>query len=85
MHRVELKVKLGYQVVITALYVVPNAPCGVERGLLGLLSFSHFSFLMHRVELKAVRREGKTITTSPVPNAPCGVESLRLLPFYSSL
>ncbi len=73
MHRVELKVSEFQGVDVR--FIVPNAPCGVERLrasdiLLGL----KVGFLMHRVELKAITRIVKALTNA-VPNAPCGVES----------
>ncbi len=40
-----------------------------------LFFYSIISFLMHRVELKALSREGHK-TSTRVPNAPCGVESV---------
>ncbi len=33
-------------------YLVPNAPCGVERSSRNDTKISHPPFLMHRVELK---------------------------------
>ena len=55
-------------------YTVPNAPCGVERKLIPLLNISEEVFLMHRVELKALKCS-LSHRIVRVPNAPCGVES----------
>ena len=58
MYRVELKEALspGPRVIAT---LVPNVPCGVERGILEGLSHTHNRrmFLMYRVELKV--KEGR--------------------------
>ncbi len=51
MHRVELKVsKVG--VYFDYVWIVPNAPCGVERPNTLTLFGTASMFLMHRVELK---------------------------------
>ena len=60
MHRVELKVQT-YWLDSLALEPVPNAPCGVEslfKFLVALIPHPA-PFLMHRVELKALRGKAK--------------------------
>ena len=55
---------------------VPNAPCGVERGMVSRpYTICSLSFLMHRVELKVIYSNVfDCIFLKNVPNAPCGVE-----------
>ena len=50
MHRVELKVSSWIN--IASSFVVPNAPCGVERNAVSYSPLLTSLFLMHRVELK---------------------------------
>ena len=52
MHRVELKVSVSLERA-DSLAMVPNAPCGVESNLSVFSLKDSFTFLMHRVELKA--------------------------------
>ena len=55
MHRVELKGKLAFDLILNKqfFFLVPNAPCGVERNARQLNNHSpQMVFLMHRVELK---------------------------------
>ena len=51
MHRVELKVSLDAFTNFSSSFV-PNAPCGVERGIEMVVLVVLLVFLMHRVELK---------------------------------
>ena len=37
-------------------FLVPNAPCGVERSVNDMASSSVNAFLMHRVELRGVKK-----------------------------
>ncbi len=74
MHRVELKDRMGS--ILPCPAYVPNAPCGVERRSSCVYIKWTFSFLMHRVELKASRIFSIFSLYRRVPNAPCGVESL---------
>jgi len=54
MHRVELKDLLYILIRVELSFVVPNAPCGVERVYRAKLrgEYTKIKFLMHRVELK---------------------------------
>ncbi len=52
MHRVELKDANGQSENLG--FVVPNAPCGVERITVHWEMCPLIKFLMHRVELKAL-------------------------------
>ena len=51
MHRVELK-DIYPTKEQQEYFVVPNAPCGVESRIQGLIDDETILFLMHRVELK---------------------------------
>ena len=53
---------------------VPNVPCGVERSTFRITISLSISFLMYRVELKALKPSKPTPNHSLVPNVPCGVE-----------
>ena len=75
MYRVELKDNTTSKSASSKTFV-PNAPCGVESRQNKLMTLQrNFSFLMHRVELKALRIDTfHTFLRHLVPNAPCGVE-----------